>query len=475
MNMKNILSLLGLGLAFIFTPNVWSENLKEIYALALTNDPIINESINTNLANDEIETQVRSLIIPRFTLTASMLDLESVDPNRPRSYATGELDPNIISTETTTESTGWSLNVNQVLFDWSKVYQLRQAQKTVELGDLYLLIQYQNLILRVTNAYFSVLSAQENLVFNERRLARFQEQLEQAERRFELGALAITDLQLIQSQQDLAVTGVLFAQRSLIEQEDLLAEIIGTRVENLAPLDKGFQFNLPSPSNLEDWIELGLEANFELNASLLENQIAYNNYQAVRSTRLPTLNFNVSMSSSTTDILRYNQLIDNAPCFAYGGNPACPAEYTESESDLDDVRLSLNFSLPIFSGGLLSSQIRQASFQYEATNYAITRQQRQLERAIRSSFLGVELGISQIRAYEQAILSAQTALQASERAFSLGAATTSDILFAEENLLNAQVNLSNAKKDFILNSFNLKALIGNLTAEDISLLSESLN
>ena len=139
------------------------------------------------------------------------------------------------------------------------------------------------------------------------------------------------------------------------------------------------------------------------------------------------------------------------------------------------MRLSLNFSLPIFSGGLLSSQIRQASFQYEATNYAITRQQRQLERAIRSSFLGVELGISQIRAYEQAILSAQTALQASERAFSLGAATTSDILFAEENLLNAQVNLSNAKKDFILNSFNLKALIGNLTAEDISLLSESLN
>jgi outer membrane protein len=282
-------------------------------------------------------------------------------------------------------------------------------------------------------------------------------------------------LQLIQSQQDLAVTGVLFAQRSLIEQEDLLAEIIGTRVEYLAPLDNGFQFNLPSPSNLEDWIELGLEANFELNASLLENQIAYHNYQAVRSTRLPTLNFSASMSSSATDILRYNQLIDDAPCLAYGGNPACPAEYTESESELDDVRLSLNFSLPLFSGGLLSSQIRQASFQYEATNYAITRQQRQLERAIRSSFLGVELGISQIRAYEQAILSAQTALQASERAFSLGAATTSDILFAEENLLNAQVNLSNAKKDFILNSFNLKALIGNLTAEDISLLSESLN
>jgi len=473
--MKNILSLLGLGLSFLITPIAWGENLEEIYALALINDPIINESINTNLANDEIETQVRSLIIPRFTLTASMLDLESVDPNRPRSYATGELDPNIISTETTTESTGWSLNVIQVLFDWSKIYQLRQAQKTVELGDLYLLIQYQNLILRVTNAYFSVLSAQENLVFNERRLARFQEQLEQAERRFELGALAITDLQLIQSQRDLAVTGVLFAQRSLIEQEDLLAEIIGTRVEYLAPLDNGFQFNLPSPSNLEDWIELGLEANFELNASLLENQIAYHNYQAVRSTRLPTLNFSASMSSSATDILRYNQLIDDAPCLAYGGNPACPAEYTESESELDDVRLSLNFSLPLFSGGLLSSQIRQASFQYEATNYAITRQQRQLERAIRSSFLGVELGISQIRAYEQAILSAQTALQASERAFSLGAATTSDILFAEENLLNAQVNLSNAKKDFILNSFNLKALIGNLTAEDISLLSESLN
>ena len=241
--MKNILSLLGLGLSFFIAPIAWSENLEEIYALALINDPIINESINTNLANDEIETQVRSLIIPRFTLTASMLDVESVDPNRPRSYATGELDPNIISTETTTESTGWSLNVNQVLFDWSKIYQLRQAQKTVELGDLYLLIQYQNLILRVTNAYFSVLSAQENLVFNERRLARFQEQLEQAERRFELGALAITDLQLIQSQQDLAVTGVLFAQRSLIEQEDLLAEIIGTRVENLAPLDNGFQFN----------------------------------------------------------------------------------------------------------------------------------------------------------------------------------------------------------------------------------------
>jgi len=324
--MKNILSLLGLGLSFLITPIAWGENLEEIYALALINDPIINESINTNLANDEIETQVRSLIIPRFTLTASMLDLESVDPNRPRSYATGELDPNIISTETTTESTGWSLNVIQVLFDWSKIYQLRQAQKTVELGDLYLLIQYQNLILRVTNAYFSVLSAQENLVFNERRLARFQEQLEQAERRFELGALAITDLQLIQSQQDLAVTGVLFAQRSLIEQEDLLAEIIGTRVEYLAPLDNGFQFNLPSPSNLEDWIELGLEANFELNASLLENQIAYHNYQAVRSTRLPTLNFSASMSSSATDILRYNQLIDDAPCLAYVGNPACPAE-----------------------------------------------------------------------------------------------------------------------------------------------------
>lgn len=451
--------------------NLQAENLVEIYGLALANDPILNTAISRNLANQEIETQVKSVLMPTFTLNASLFNLESLDPNRPTNYATGELDPNIVLTETTTESSGWSVVANQTLLDWSRIYQLRQAEKIVALGDLRLSMSYQDIILRVVDAYFSLISATKNLEFFESRLKRVSEQFDQATRRFELGVIPVTDLQAIQSQRDLAISSIITSQRQLIMNEDRLAEIIGTRLDRLNSLKDDFNFTLPEPNDINYWLERGLSSSLELNGSLLESDIAYDSLRAVKASRLPVLRFSATLSNNATTVTRTNELMNNPPCL---GNPPCPSLYADSLSHTEDIRYSLNFSLPLFSGGLISSRIRESSYNYDATNHEVTRQQRVIERSIRDAFLGVQLGVSQINAYKQAILSAELNLNATERAYTLGSRTPSDILIAEENLVNAQVNLENAKKDYLISGFRLKALVGALNAQDLIELNDAL-
>jgi outer membrane protein len=451
---------------------VFAEDLIEIYQLALENDSILNSATSRNLANQEKETQVKSLLIPSFTLNASLLDLESFDPNRPRNYSTGSLDPDIISSETVTTSNGWAIITNQVLFDWSKIHQLRQAEKIVALGDLSLSIAYQDLILRVIDTYFSLITAEQNLIFFESRLARTSEQLDQAKKRFDLGAIPITDLQAIQSQYDLALSTIISAQRLVVTNEDRLAEIIGTRIGNLSLLNDDFNFSLPEPNDINHWIEQGLSSSLELNASILQSEIAYDSYLAIKASRLPTLNFSAALSNTDSTVTRTNELMNNPPCL---DSPPCPSLYLDSTSSAEDLRYSINLSLPIFSGGLLSSRLRQSSFEYDAANHDVTRQYRALERSIRDAFLGVQLGVSQINAYTQAVRSSETSLGSTERAYELGSRTTSDILIAQENLINAQVNLENVKKEYLKNTFNLKALTGALNADDLVALNNELN
>jgi outer membrane protein len=308
---------------------------------------------------------------------------------------------------------------------------------------------------RTVTAYFDVLRARDNVEFVGAEKRAIERQLEQTRQRFEVGLTAITDVHEAQANYDSTVAQEIQAKNQLEFALEALRVITGKYHDRLFGLNtENFAATMPVPAAVDEWLETAQDKNLALLVDRLAMDIAKEDISIARSGHLPTLGLTANASRSKDDI----------------SNPFLQFEtpYLDSQS----VAVQLN--VPIYQGSRVSSQTDQAKFNYVAASQAAEQTYRQTVQSIRSSFNNVKASISTIRALEQSVVSADSALKATEAGFDVGTRTIVDVLDSTRNLFDARRNLAGARYDFIQSVVTLKQAAGTLTGEDVAMINRGL-
>ena len=433
------------------------ESLIDIYQRALQNDPQIREQEALYLATAEVKPQARANLLP--TLSASS-DLSSRYSENP--FGATFPDGSLVGTgsQFESDSRGWSLSLTQTLFDWGRYATLKQADKQVVRAETDYEAAKQNLLIRVANAYFVVLAAEDTLAAAVATREAIARQLEQNQRRFEVGLIAITDVQESQAGYDDAVAAEIEAERTLATAHEYLREIIGDYVADLASPIEDLPLLSPDPADEEAWVRTALDQNLALMSSRLATDIAEDDIAIARSARLPTLSLSAGYSDTFTD--QATTLFFNNPA---GGGSLSQRRPTESAPT--GYNWALTLRVPLFTGGLNSSRIQQSVYRHRASREALERVARQTERETRDAYLGVISEISRVEALRRSVESNQTALRAVQAGFEVGTRTTVDVLIGQQNLRRAQTSYARSRYDYIINVLTLKQAAGTLSVEDL--------
>ena len=430
-----------------------AEDLKAVYERALVNDPQIREADALRKATLEAKPQALSALLPQVSGSASKAKADTSaagqfpqEIEQPTGSGNRVVLNFISSSDSKPETDRWSLDLRQSVFSWANWVALKKADKQVAQAEADYSAAEQNLIARVAEAYFNVLAAQDTVEAQESALQAIARQLEQAEKRFEVGLIAITDVQEAKAARDSAAAAVIASKRALASTEELLREFTGEKYTVLAKPGDLLALRTPDPNDSEQWVQRSMEQNLALVSSRLAADIARDNVSSSFSGHLPQLDLVASRSNT-------NQESDIQ---FQSGNVG------RRTSDSDDTSIQLQLSVPIYSGGGTQSRIRQSEFQWQAARERLSRVSRQTERQARDAYLGVISEISRVNALRQALESNQTALKATEAGYEVGTRTAVDVLDARRNLVQAQTNYSRSRYDYILNVLRLRLASGTL-------------
>ena len=448
------------GLALVATPSVRAqEGLLEIYQRAVMNDPVLRQAESDYRVTAEVKPQTRSALLPNVSLG---MNNNSSYQDSTTSVGFGNLTLGTGS-QTRNVSDGLSLNLSQTLLNFANLRSLRQADKTIARAETDLAAARQDLIVRVSDAYFNVLAAEDTLASQVAARESIARQLEQAQRRFDVGLIAITDVQEAQAGYDTAVASEIAAQRSLSTSQEFLREIIDDYVTELRSPGDDLPLVSPDPANVEQWVEISQEQNLSLVSSRIAADIAQDDIEILRAARLPTIDLSGSLGRSHADN-RFTTIRADGT-----------RDLTPRIGDTDSRSFQINLRMPIYTGGMNRSRIQQSVYRHRSAMEALERIARQTERETRDAYLGVISEISRVQALRQAVQSSETALRATQAGFEVGTRTTVDVLNSQNTLRQAQTNYARSRYDYILNVLRLKQAAGNLTEDDLVEVNDWLN
>ncbi len=453
---KQINSLLIVLSAFALPGVAQAESLLEIYQQALQSDPQIREAEARRLASLEAKPQARSVLFPQISANA---DWTKVDASG------SSFEPSIgdtINFNQETDGPSWDFQLRQTLFRWDQVVGLRQADKLVAKAEAVREAAQQDLIVRVADRYFGVLAAEDRLTSIHADRTAIARQLEQAKQRFEVGLIAITDVQESQAAYDQAVANEIAAKRSLATAREFLREITGQYVSELSAPGEDFPLIKPTPEDEASWVDLSMSQNLNLVASRLDEQIARDEIAFRRTGHYPTL-----------DLVARSAEVRSEGDAATGGG-LLPPSLSEIDTTRETDTISIQFSVPIFSGGGTSSRVREAVYLHRAAREQLQRVTRETERQARDAYLGVISERSRVKALEQAVASSRTALEATEAGFEVGTRTIVDVLNSQFSLYLAITNYYQSRYDYVLNALRLKQAAGTLEVQDLERIDQWL-
>ncbi len=435
------------GLAAVPVP-AGAASLLEIYQQALQSDPQIHEAEARRLAALEARPQARSVLLPQITADGSYSMTETSGPISQINPATGNFETFDATIET--DTTNWSLSLRQTLFRWDQIVGLRRADKSIARAEAVREAAQQDLIIRVAQRYFDVLAAEDRLRSIHADRQAIARRLEQAKQRFEVGLIAITDVQESQAAYDQSIADEIGAKRSLATAREFLREITGEYVTKLSAPKEDFPLRSPEPNAERDWVDLSLNQNLNLVASRLDEKLARDEISFRRNGHYPTLDLVASTSESSTD-QTFSTSIGSG---------------TDSLTNPRDS-IALQLSIPIFAGGGTSSRVKEAVYLHRASREQLQRVTRETERQARDAYLGVLSEMSRVQALKQAVASSRTALEATQAGFDVGTRTIVDVLNSQFALYAAITNYEQSRYNYILNVLRLKQAAGTLQIQDL--------
>lgn len=436
-----------------------ADNLVDIYQLALENDPAFRASQASLRAGLEEEIKGRAELLPKITASAGF-SLNRLQ-NRGQFPAGGILFPS--NTDIGSETKTWGVSLTQPIFDLAAWFCFKRGQELSEQAKARFAAEQQSLILRVAEAYVQILRAQANLAAARAQERATQRQLEQARARFEVGLAAITDLREAEAAYDLAVAARLADQGALKVAKEQLAILTGREHKAVWVLKEDYPIAPPDPAKVDEWVAFARQHNYDLKAADLARNAALQAARAAGAEHLPKLTANLSYSEtrSENDFHNLTPAADNARFFNFPRN-------------LNQGAMSLNLTMPLFTGGGISAARRQADAEYQRAEEERLGAERKTVQNTRAEFINVMTAIARTRASQQAVASNRASLEATEAGYEVGTRNIVDVLTALRALYAAMRDHANARLDYVLASLRLKRLAGILSPEDIRALNKWL-
>ena len=435
----------ALCISLLASSAVLAEDLVEIYAKAQRNDPAIREAEANKMATLQQRPQARANLLPQ-------LDLNS----RWQTSVTDGITSNDFQPDRDQKSesdlTSWSVDLSQTLFNTDQWRRLKRTDKVVAQAEIDYQVARQDLVIRVAETYFDVLAAQDTLASERATREAIARQLEQAERRFEVGLIAITDVKESQAAYDDAIALEIAARRALANAKEGLREVTGEYPQTLAAPGDEFPLIPPNPQVEQDWVDIALQQNLSLESAKIGVEITRQNVRISRSSHLPTVSLGAQFGNTEQD-----SDITNNVTGAIGA----------TKIDQERTQVNLSFNLPIYSGGGVSAAVQEQVYLHRASRENYEKNARNTEREARDAYLGVIAEIARVRALARSVESNQTALEATEAGYDVGTRTTVDVLNARESLFRAETQYARSKYDYLNNVLKLKLAAGTLNGTDV--------
>lgn len=449
------------GLAMV--PGLASANeLLNVYRQALANDTQIAAAGYARDAALESRPQARAALLPflagsygytRGRSKGNSVQQSAQDIDTDNDGVPDTTIPFAFGRDFDTNDTSRVLDVNlsQPIFNWQAFLRYSQSSDEVELAQARYRSAEQALLLRAATVYFNYLAANDNLRYAQGQKSSLDRQLEQAQKRFEVGLAAVTDVQESQARHDLTDAEVIAAEQALASAREALLEVSGQRDAVLVPLRDEIPLPGPQPEKVEDWLKAAQDNNFNLAIARINADLAERSTRVARAGHLPTVNLVAGYNDTDLE-----------------SNERRAGFFGDLQSDQRSGSVGLVVDVPIFSGGLIASQTRQAHSVEKQRIAELEGALRSVSRETRDAYLGVLSGAARVRALQRAVTSNQTALSASETGLEVGTRTTVDVLNAQSLLLNAQRDYARTRYDYLLSILNLKAAAGRLSEADLA-------
>jgi len=411
----------------------WAQNLLQVYREAVEGDPQIKESDAQRQANQELKPQARALLLPDFRASGTVDRRFGVDGNR--------------RTKSSFSAQDVTVSLVQPLFDQSARVQVRQAEAIVNQSEAEYIVAVQDLILRTAQRYFDVLAAQDTLTFVTADKEAIGRQLEQANRRFEVGLITITDVLEAQARFDLAVADEIRARNGLADAVEALRELTGIVYESdeLFVVNEEAPFDPPDPADPELWVREALRNNPRILSAAFAVESARENINLQKAGHYPTLDL-------------------------------VGTYFNNEVGDLDESgnSIGLQLNVPFYQGGAVVARTREAAYQHEAAKQRLENEQRAVIRQVRDSFRGLVASTSRIKALDRARVSNESGLEATQAGFEVGTRTIVDVLDAQRDLFEARRNYSVERYSYIINYLSLRQGAGVVDVTDLEAINRWL-
>ncbi len=408
----------------------WGANLSEIYQLAHDNDAAYAAAVETYRASLEKLPQGKSLLLPTVSLGASAYH--------------NKTDSSIPGFSNSSNPYGYSLSLTQPVYRMQNMEAYEQARLQVLQAELTLKAAEQDLRLRVAKAYFDVLQAQDVLATVRAQKQAYAEQLAQARKSFEVGAATITDTDEAQARYDLTSAQEIVALNDIEVKRRSLEKIIGREAPPLAVLDEKVRLPQPVPNNMDAWVDRAESNSLAVALGRFALEIARREVDKQKGVHLPTLDLKANYSDNR----------DQAMSSLTGVNSRTGS-------------IGLEFTLPLYQGGSISSHVREASANLEKARYDLDNARRQATLDARQAYLGVNSGGAQAQALEQALVSTDAQLRSTKLGLEVGVRTRVDVLNAEQQVYSTRKDLATARYQALIAGLTLKAAAGALTDADL--------
>ncbi|WP_411833929.1 TolC family outer membrane protein [Pseudoxanthomonas mexicana] len=421
---------LALALMLALPSAAGATDLLQTYELARAGDPQLSVAESSRLFNKEGATQAFGALLPQVSGSAGYQRSHSSRPESPYGDEKGRT---------------YGARVDQTLFDWSRIANLRGQRAISQAADYDLAAANHDLITRTSAAYFNVLIGIESLAAAETNEAASRKQFDYAEKRLEVGMAPITDVHEARAQYDSARASTILARNALDDAYRALAELTGQPVSNLRGLPDDFRPELPAERDGQGWVDSALSQNPALKAQEFAVQSSEYGVSSARAGHYPTLSFGGSYSNGT-------------------GWDSVPGTIS---ADKEGYTVGVTLNVPIFSGGITQSRVRQALAQRDIAQDQYEQQRRALVRNTSNAYQALVAGVSEVEARRLAVVSAQSAYDASQVGLEVGTRTVLDVLQNQRVLFQAQVEYAEAKYRYLQNRLLLEQAAGTLDIADV--------
>jgi len=434
------------ALLYIAAPLVHAADLLQVYQQALQSDPQLHEAEATRLAAHQAKPIAVAQLLPQLNATGAV-GHDNISSRQPILLT----EATAVPYKTRSDTTQYQLELRQSLFRWEQWVALQRADSSVAQAEADYQAARQLLIVRVAQRYFDVLGARDTVDASQASLESVSRQLEQANKLFDVGLTAITDVKEAKAARDQAAADLIAAKRTLATNQELLRELTGAPVDTLAAPGDDLPLKTPEPANEDQWVTSALQQNLMLISARLAAQIAGEDVRAANAQHYPSLDLVVGRNYYDTT-----------------GNRTLLGERLPADASQTDDSISLQLRFPIFSGGGVSARVQQQVYLQRAARERLERAARETERQARDSYLGVLSEMSRVEASKQALESSATAMKATEEGFKAGTRTTVDVLNARRQLFTAQTNYSHSRYAYIMDIIQLKQAAGSLNEQDLT-------